>query len=612
MSAAQVIVQEYDLSTRVPSFQGVYASIVVPAKKGRTDRPSLVTSDSDLLRKYTPEETIKVGYDLSYYSALAFLEKSQTLWVQRAMNDGFYSGLIIQEEGTPAVKAAFSGAIAGVTDDVELSAVVEGVVGNSILLTGDGTKDLATLVSDWNTANAANMVELLSSNGTDIPDNAEAMQLVSGADATTENSGIASGSDVSDPDAYVMDDEDALFIYSANEGDWGNDIGIKLTNYATDPDKVKEPNSFLIEVFHKNNEASPVEEFVCSRVEGAKDGFGLNIFVEDVLESSNYIRGISNPLVEEDTPINDQLTILYMLDGDDGSAVTDTNMIAYLQNFANSEEIYTTLLMDGGYTTAAYQVAMNTIAVNRKDCVAILSTPYSAEINADPITAIVAYRKTDLNLNSSYSALYTPHIQTTDRFNDRQLWVAPDGYAAAAISETGSNQELWYPVAGFRRGVLSVEDTRLRFSQGQMDLLYDNQVNPIRFFSGRGIVIWGQKTLSSRPSALDRLNVRLLLVVIEPAIKRVLEDFLFELNDIGTRNIIKALIQSYMDAIQSRRGVEAYSVVCDDTNNTANDVDNNRLIVDLFIRPTRSIEEIKLRVVITSSSITFEEAAQAL
>lgn len=607
MGAPQVIVQEIDASTRVPAFVGVYGGIVIPAKKGRTDRPSLVTSDSALLLNYTPDQTIKVGYDLSYYSALAFLEKSQTLWVQRAVNEALYSGLVLNATyDSKTLSTGLADPTAYVFDsevDIEetyasvefdgvtFTAVNAGVIGNSIELEFDGLDDIDTIVGAWNTANPSNTVSH-DGTGSDVLV-AGTATLVGGVDEVSAN-------------------DEALLIYSANEGAWGNKIGVKVTNYATAPSTVKEPDSFMIEVFHVDNTATALETFICSRVEGAKDGYGLNIFVEDVLEASGYIRAISNPLVDPSINPKDQSTILYMGAGDDGLAVTDTEMISALQNFSNPDDIYVTLLLDGGYTTQAYHIALNSLAVSRGDCVAILSTPYSAENASDYITSIVDYRKDTININSSYAAIYTPHIQITDKFNDRKLWVSPDGYASGAISETGSNFELWYPAAGFRRGVLAVEDVKRRFSLGEMGLLYDNGINPIRFFSGRGIVIWGQKTLSSRPSALDRLNVRLLLVIIEPAIKRTLEDFLFELNDEGTRAVIKSLIESYMDTVQARRGVEAYQVVCDDSNNTDSDVDNNRLIVDLFVRPTRSIETISLRVVITSSSISFEEAAQAI
>jgi phage tail sheath protein FI len=259
-------------------------------------------------------------------------------------------------------------------------------------------------------------------------------------------------------------------------------------------------------------------------------------------------------------------------------------------------------MMDGGYAVPAYQKAMDLIAQTRKDCVAILSVPFSAEDSADYINEIGSYRDTDLNMNSSWSALYTGYCLIQDRYNDREIYVSPDGYAAQAISFSAANFELWFPAAGFKRGVLTtVIDVRRRFEEGERDYLYDKGINPIRFFSGRGIVIWGQKTLSAIPSALDRLNVRLLLVVIGPALKTFLENFLFDLNEPDVRNDILGGITNYMDRIQARKGVTSYTPVCDDSNNLPADIDANRLVVDLYISPTRSIEDIPLRMIITSS-----------
>ncbi len=610
MGMAAVNIKEIDLSTRVAGFAGVYGGIVIPAKKGPTDKPSLITSDAQLLSRYTPDETIKVGYDMSHYSALAFLEKSNSLWVQRVVNGALYAGAVVKNSNSTYESAALSTGLADPTayvfdsendeeavkaavleQTVNFEAVTAGVDGNSIALVFDGIEDIDTVVGDWNTANPTNTV---SHDGTGI-------DVLLAATATL----------VGGLDAINSVDESILF-YGSSEGAWGSDVGIKIYNYLTSPDKVKEEDSFIVEIYKRGNEATPVESFLCSRLEGKKDGYGSNIFVEKVLESSNYLNAISNAAVVETIQPKEQLTILYLGAGDDGSAISDLHMMAGADKFSNIDELYVTLMMDGGYATPAYQVKLDTICSNRKDCVSILSVPYSNEISNDYLNDVIGYRKTDLNLNSSYSALYTPHVKIADRYNDRDIFVSPDGYAAAAISETGANYEMWFPCAGFKRGIINVTGLVRKYTEGEMDALYDAGINPIRFFPGRGIVIWGQKTLSSRPSSLDRLNVRLLLIVIEPAIKYALEDFLFDLNDEETRVLARTIVDSYMSNIQSKRGVTEYRVICDDTNNTANDVDNNRMVLDLYIRPTRSIEEIPFRVVLVSSSISFEQAQAAI
>lgn len=520
--SAKVTIKEIDLSTRVASFEGVYAGIVIPAKKGQS-KPFFSTSDTQFLKHFTPNERVEVGYDLSYFSALAYLERANRLWVKRVINGASFAGLKLQE-----------------TTSTDANAVIP----NTPLVT--------------------------------------------------------------DVTAMTFAGDECLFIHSANEGAWGKDIGIKVSVYT------KLDNAFQIDVFKKGNEATPVESFICSRIEGAKDGYGRNIFVEDVLKSSNYIRAINNPLVAGDVLPKVQTTVLYMAGGVDGSAVTDANMVSALDAFKNANEIPLTLIMDGGYATPVYQTAINVICQNRQDCVGILSVPYAKEVSASYMTDIVDYRKTELNMNSSYCGLYTPHLQIQDKFNDRKLWISPDGHVAGSISFSASNYEIWYPSAGFKRGVLNVLDVAVRFSDGELDMLYSEGINPIRFYSGKGIVIWGQKTLLARPSALDRMNVRLLLIVIEPAIKGFLENFLFELNDEGTRLVIEGRLEGYLETIKARKGITDYDVVCDETNNTAEDIDANRLNVDVFIKPSISIEDIPVRIVITPNSISFDTAQGAI
>ena len=522
---ASVNLKEEDLSTRVASFEGVFGAIVIPAMKG-PETPQLMTSSTQLLNTFTPDGRVDVGFDLSYYSALAYFERANKLWVKRVSNGGTFAGALIEVEG-----------------------------------------------------------------------------------ATGLNTQLATDSDLVDPTAQVLAGE-SLFIHASNVGAWGNKIGIKIITVSDD---IKEANAFMIEVYKKGNESTPVEAFMVSRVIGQRDGRGLNMFIEDVLDGSMYIGAINNELVEGDTLPLAQPDILWLNDGDSGLAVTDTNMIAGADSFANANDLSITLLMDGGYSVPSYQKALNLIAEQRQDCVAILSTPYAEQVKADKINALVTYKKETLNLDSSYSALYTPHVQVQDKFNDRKLWISPDGHVASSISFSSNNYEIWYPPAGFKRGKLStVLDTRIRFSNGEMDVLYNNSINPIRFISGKGIVVWGQKTLQARESALDRLNVRLLLIVIEPAIKEFLENFLFDINDAGNRSVVETMLESYMIGIKARKGVYDFDVKCDNENNTASDIDANRMNVDVYIKPTKSTEEIPVRIVITPSNISFAQASDAV
>jgi len=588
MGAPAVTLREQDISTRVPSFPGIYGGIVIPAKKGPVNKPTLVTNESDLLKYFTPNERIEVGYDLSYYSALAFLQKSNKLWVVRVVNGAKYGGAqIVTSTSTNSNYQAVQ-AISDLT-----------------------AFDFGANASTWSPGTAYTVGQEV------VPTTANGYYYVcvtAGTSASVEPTWPTTlGDTVTDGGVTwlcVGTLDSCLLITGANEGAWNNDIGITII---TDPDVVKVDNAFIVQVYRKNGDVvEQVEEFLCSRTPGAKDGYGRNIYVEDVTEGSNYIRIRNNPTIDSTVLPKAQDTILYLAQGTDGDAVTSAQMIAGADLLANPDDVPLTLLMDGGWAVPEYQQKLYSVAESRKDCVAILSTPYDAEDSADYLNEIVNYRKVDLNANTSYAAIFTPHLKIYDKYNDRYIYVAPDGYAAAAISETASNYEIWFAPAGPKRGVLNVLDVKRRFAQGEMDYLYDNGINPIRFKPGKGIAIWGQKTLLSTPSALDRLNVRLLFIVIEPAIKEALDGFLFEVNDEATRALVTAMIQSYMDGIKARRGVYDYYIVCDSTNNTPEDIDNHRLNVWLFVKPIQVAEYIQFTTIITRTGVDFKIAAQTL
>ncbi len=416
-------------------------------------------------------------------------------------------------------------------------------------------------------------------------------------------------------------EQKCLLFYGANQGEWTDDIYVTTLHYpygdsdswTSDEqdaaDTVKEENSFLVYIWKANADGtvSQVENtYTCSRDPDKKDGYGNNIYVETILEQSNYIRAIDNEAIYKTVLPTDQTIILKLDKGDDGNTVSDTHMLTALDALANRRNIFVTLLLDGDWTTPSYQKqGLLSLAETRKDCFALLGCPISDERASGYMTEILTYRKTELNANSSYGALFTSHLKITDKYNDRDIYVGCDGYVGAAISETAANYEIWYPPAGPRRGVLKVLDVVKRFTEGEMDVLYDNNINPIDYYPGKGIRIWGQKTLLSRPSALDRINVRLLLIVIEPGIAEFLEDFLFEFNDALTRALITSGITSYMQNIKSRRGVYAFSVVCDESNNTPEIIDANKMEVWLYVQPTKSAEFITFKTIITRTGASF-------
>lgn len=218
-------------------------------------------------------------------------------------------------------------------------------------------------------------------------------------------------------------------------------------------------------------------------------------------------------------------------------------------------------------------------------------------------------------------AYYYPHAIASN-LDGRDVFVAASGLALKAYAYSDSVSEVWFPPAGFRRGVLTgISDvgyvtgtlgTATTFvstplNQGQRDVLYEffKNINPIPFFPGRGIVVFGQKTSYSLTSALDRINVMRLLIKMKREIRKASMAYLFELNDRITRDSIKQMIDDYLNDIMVRRGLYDYLVVCDESNNTPVRIDRNELWVDILVKPAKAIEfiYIPIRVVSTGTNI---------
>lgn len=653
MASPKVTATIEDLSTRVEEQTGIAAGIVIPALKGPVNVPTLVIRDTDFLEKFTPKSTIGVDFHLSHFSALSYLEQSNKLWVVRAAKEAKYGGIVVRSSSSSYDNYAlttgldtldsyvFDGnpdvpGVAEVTS-VLVNSTASSLGGKSLLL-----QDEAGSVKVWFNFNAGNTepagaatrsVEVPLVTGDNTTELVAGKILTaftgdSGLDATVDASTVtftdkATGTrtDASDVDTLFtittetqgVDEVDSvdevILIGGSSQGAWVDDLLIKITNYATDPVLVKQPGAFLVQVYASTNLATPLESHVCSRDMGAKDGYGNNIFIENVLLSSKYIRAVNNSNVSSTTTPKDQSVALAFGGGDDGSAVTDAEMITASDKLKNKDSYPLTLLLDGGWATAPYATNLNLIAGQRGDCEAILTVPVSAETSATYLQDIVDYRNTILNLNTVDSALYSPGVKIYDKFNARDIIIPPDGQIGGVVAYCEREAEIWSAPAGFNRGVLNVSDTRIRFEESEMDVLYDNGINPIRYTSGRGIVVWGQKTLTSVPSSRDRLNVVFLIKKIVKEISPFLENYTFEFNDEPTRSSISAIVGDYMADVQSRRGTTAYEVVCNESNNSATDIDNYRLNVDLYLQPNKASEQIRLGIVITRTGVEFNTAA---
>jgi|694.fasta_scaffold00081_29 hypothetical protein len=211
-------------------------------------------------------------------------------------------------------------------------------------------------------------------------------------------------------------------------------------------------------------------------------------------------------------------------------------------------------------------------------------------------------------INNSYTAIYANAVKVADQASNRQVWVPFSGFAAAAIAGTDANYRPWSAPAGFTRGVVTgITDLAFYPKQKQRDQLYKIALNPVVFFPNEGFVIYGQKTAQKQPSAFDRINVRRLFLTLENQTNTVARAFVFEPNTLFTRTQIKNLLTPIFDNAKNTAGLYDYLLICDERNNTSSVIDDNTLVIDVYIKPVRTAEFILVNFYATRTSQNFSE-----
>ena len=211
-----------------------------------------------------------------------------------------------------------------------------------------------------------------------------------------------------------------------------------------------------------------------------------------------------------------------------------------------------------------------------------------------------------LTYDTSYAAAYWPWLQTIDPNSGQQVWVPASTMIPSVYAFNDRVAEPWFAPAGINRGVLSnVIRAERNLTQGNRDLLYENNVNSIATFPNTGVVVFGQKTLQKKASALDRVNVRRLLIELKSFISQVADTLVFEQNNIITRNNFLSQVNPYLASVQQRQGLTAFRVVMDESNNTPNVIDNNQLVGQIYLQPTRTAEFIILDFNVLPTGATF-------
>jgi len=276
-----------------------------------------------------------------------------------------------------------------------------------------------------------------------------------------------------------------------------------------------------------------------------------------------------------------------------------TNMIALM---SNADDYQYNLIVTPGIYNEDYGSTVSNIIVNtaqRGDAI------YVADLVKYGSTVVTAVGEAS-EINSSYAAAYWPWVQVQDPETGKNVWVPTSTLIPSVYVYNDKVAAEWFAPAGFNRGglgnVLRVEQ---KLSQAQRDSLYQGKVNPIATFPGQGIVIFGQKTLQTQASALDRVNVRRLLISLKNYIGGISNNLVFEQNSVSTRNSFLSQVNPYLASVQQRQGLYAYKVVMDESNNTADVIDRNQLVGQIYIQPTKTAEFVILNFNILPTGASF-------
>lgn len=291
-----------------------------------------------------------------------------------------------------------------------------------------------------------------------------------------------------------------------------------------------------------------------------------------------------------------------LIDASDIQGVTSGDYTASINLLTNKDDYQFNVISAPGLIHQVHAPAVNlllTTAETRKDCLAIVDLRRYGSTVGQVVNGASGF-------DSSYGATYWPWLQLIDPDTGKTVWAPASTLIPGVFAFTDASSDPWFAPAGLTRGGLGqVIRAERKLTSGNRDSLYEANVNPIATFPQSGVVVFGQKTLQKKASALDRVNVRRLLIALKSYITQISDNLVFEQNTIATRNNFLTQVNPYLESVQQRQGLYAFKVVMDDTNNTPDVIDRNELIGQIYLQPTKTAEFIILDFNVLPTGATF-------
>lgn len=397
--------------------------------------------------------------------------------------------------------------------------------------------------------------------------------------------------------------------YVSSKGGAGDELHIVITD---EDGKITGTAGNVLEVFEG-----------VSRATDALSDQGGSLYYKNVIKTGSAYVWAANDRAGSTSNTASQITAVNTLpytasftggtDSLDESNITLLSLANAYNQFKSPEDVDVSIIIGGKAQGGAQGEGLANYIIDnilevRKDCVGVFSPNRSAVVGnvLNPEEVAVTFR--NLLPSTSYGILDSGYKYQYDVYNDKYRWVPLCGDTAGTLARTDNDRDPWWSPAGFNRGQIK-NVTKLAWNpdKTKRDFIYKSNINPVVTFPGEGTVLYGDKTLQTKTSAFDRINVRRLFIVMEKAIATAAKYSLFEFNDEFTRASFKNMIEPYLRDIKGRRGIYDFKVVCDETVNTAEVIDNNAFVAYIYVKPAKSINNIVLTFVATRTGIDFDE-----
>ena len=567
-----VLARENDQSFISQNPITVGAALIGPTVKGQVEIPTIVTSYSDYQAKFGTTFT-SASNVYTYFTSLAafnyFANGGETLLVSRVVSGTFTSAQALDGvTGNPTISSSVNSA------SLQLSTLSKGIIMNS-----SSSLDTAGALASGSADNVRWQI-VNSNTGSGTFD----LLIRRGNDNTLNQVVLETWTNLSlDPFApnYVA-----------------KVLGDYVTNYNSSTNQIEVSGSYPNRSAYVRvaNVPNPTPNYFDNA------GVAKSIYKGFIpaTGSGSFGNAVGNLFTNGSTAFYNQITSATPVNNIQGiPSASYNNMIALM---ANSDDYKFNVLLAPGLfnnlqTSQITSIINNT--QNRGDNIFVLDLVAYDGLIADA-TNQAASR------NTSYAASYWPWVQTQDPDSGQNVWVPASTMIGGVYAYNDTVAEPWFAPAGINRGGLStVIRAAQKLSQSNRDTLYTGKVNPIATFPGTGVVVYGQKTLQTAASALDRVNVRRLLISLKSYISQVAQNLVFEQNTIATRNQFLSQVNPYLESVQQRQGLYAFRVIMDDSNNTPDVIDRNELIGQIYIQPTKTAEFIYLDFNILPTGATF-------